>query len=141
MIDRERLTKVADAMDALTELGIRSTVDVKTEEYTWNFWAWCPIGMEENLRRKVIAIMTRLVGKMEIQDSNWYGIKEGEIDAMAYQAQACKIVGYKKETKMVKKEIEHETKYEEVEEEVSIPVTDCDIKSGKFSLSDIEVTV
>jgi hypothetical protein len=39
----------------------------------------------------------------------------------------------------MKREIEREPVYEEVEEEVRVPITDCDIRSGKASESDIEV--
>jgi len=48
-------------------------------------------------------------------------------------------VGYKTEVKQVKKQIQHEPAYEMVEEAVSTPITDCDLKSGKYTLADIEV--
>lgn len=137
MINRERLEKVAQTIDTLGEIGIRGTCDIKPDSL-WSFWAWCPVGMEEEKRRKVIAILTPLVGKMHLEGEHWKGTNEF-IDVMAYQAQACKIIGYKKIVKKVKKEIEREPEYEEVEEEVRIPISDCDIKAGKYSETDIEV--
>lgn len=137
MINRERLEKVAQAIDALTEIGIRGTCDIKPENL-WSFWAWCPIGMEDEKRRKVIAIVTPLVGKMRLSGEHWKGKNEA-IEVLAYQAQACKIVGYKTQIEKVRKEIEREPEYEEVEEEVRIPISDCDIKAGKYSEEDVEV--
>ena len=138
MINRDRLEKVAEAIDSLGELGIRGTCDIKPDAQ-WSFWAWCPAGMEEERRRKVIAIVTPLVGKMRVSGDHWRGENEA-IDAIAYKAQACKIVGYKTERKIVKREIARDPEYEDVEEEVRIPITDCDLKAGKFSEEDIEVT-
>lgn len=124
-------------MDALTELKIESSADVKTDA-DWQVWAWCPVGLEEERRRKIIAALTPLVGKMNLSGESWVGEGNG-ICVRAYQAQACKILGYKTVTKTVRKEIKRDPEYEEVEEEVSVPITDCDVKSGRFTESDIEV--
>ena len=138
MIDREQLEKVAQAMDAISELGIQSSCDVKSN-YKWSLYAWCDVNIEATKCRKLVAIMTPLVGKMTLQDGSWKG--EGDaFEVCAYQAQVCKIVGYKIEKKMVKKEIEREPEFEEVEEAVKIPITDCDIKQGKFTEADVEVS-
>jgi hypothetical protein len=137
MLNRDRLEKVAQAMDDLQEIGIWTSCDLKSDS-AWSFWAWCEAGMEEEKRRKVIAIMTRLVGKMMLSGDHWKGNGNG-IDALAYQAQACKILGHKRVTKMVKKEVEREPEYEEVEQEFLEPITDCDIKAGRYSEEDIEV--
>jgi hypothetical protein len=137
MIDREKLEKVALTIDALEVIDIRATCDIKSNA-TWDFWAWCPRGLEDEKRRKIIAIITPLVGEMRLTGEHWRGEGNG-ISAMAYEAQACKIVGYKTVKKIVRKEIEREPEYEEVEEERQIPITDCDLKAGKFSKEDIEV--
>ena len=50
MIDHERLEKVVQAMEALEAIGIRSTADIKTMDYSWDLWAWCPVGLEEEKR-------------------------------------------------------------------------------------------
>lgn len=137
MIDRTKLEKIANVMDELEKFGIRSSCDVKSDS-VWNLWAWCSRGMEEEKTRQIIAVLTPLVGKMTRNGESWYGIGDG-IDVTAYQASACRILGHKKVIKTVKKEVERDPEYVEVEEEVLVPITDCDIKAGKFSKDDIEV--
>lgn len=144
MIDREKLNKLLDARDALE--GI---VKVEVTIYeSGNFRLWVTpmsyyAGMTEDERHKTLAILTPLIGKLEMQlegTDKWFrGEMEGLSITVAY-ADKCKVIGYKTITKTVKKEIEKPVEYEEVEEEVRVPITDCDIRQGKYSDSDIEVT-
>jgi len=138
MIDRQKLEKIVNVIDSLTGLGLRTSCDIKSDSGIWYFWVYCERGMEETLRRKMIALCTTLVGRMEVTGESWTGEGNG-ISVYANNAQACKILGYKKVTKMVKEEIAREPQYLEVEKEVDVPITDCDIKSGKFTEKDIEV--
>lgn len=138
MIDREKLEKAVQVVESLDDLGIKIDLEIYSDNRNWRFWAWCQEGMPEDTRRKMIAICTPLVGKMELSGQDWEGSGNGFV-VYLNRANACKIVGYKTTVKKVKREIEREPEYEEVEEEVKIPITDCDLKAGKFSESDIEV--
>lgn len=138
MIDRNKVEKGVKVLEALLELEIKTDLEIYTDHRDWRLWAWCPDGMPEDVRRKAIAIVTPLVGKTELSGNDWQGDGNGFV-VYLNRANACKILGYKKETKLVKKEIQKEPEYKEVEEEVQIPITDCDVKNGKFSKEDIEV--
>lgn len=145
MIDRSRVEKCLGVMDQLSEesvdLTIQETGDMSLVVYPKNWWSDAVQWTDEK-RHGVLALLTPLVGRLDKKvDGTTIGYT-GEKDGISIRinyADKCKIVGYKTTTKTVRKEIERPTEFEEVEEEVRVPITDCDIRSGKFSKDDIEV--
>jgi hypothetical protein len=145
MIDREQVAKFIDALDALQEesatLELTQEGKITFRVYPKEWWAdkkW-----SEEKRHQYLSLLTPLVGKLEKKldgkNIGYAGDKDNVSIRLNYVDQ-CKILGYKVATKTVRKEVEREPEYEEVVEEVRTAITDCDIRSGKFSESDIEVT-
>lgn len=140
MIDRVQLNKILDARDAL-EGVVKVDIQIYpegnfrlwvTSEKSWETFA-------EDARHKALAVLTPLVGKIEhFSDTDWRG-EANDTTVYLSNASACKIVGYKKEKRVVQKEIEKPKEYEEVEEEVQVAITDCDIKQGRATADQIEV--
>lgn len=145
MIDREKINKLLDAMELLAEEKVSLTIendgDIGFSVYPKNWWTdgekW-----DDAKRHKVLGLVTPFVGKMEKRlngtDIGYTGQKDHLTIRLNYVDQ-CKIVGYKTVTKKVQKEIEKPVEFEEVEETTQIPITDCEIRQGKFSESDIEI--
>lgn len=140
MLNRELLNKIFDKTDELE--GI---VNVDIQIYPGGailLWVtprsyFKPLPEED--RHKILAAFTPFVGKIElVSNTDYKGEKDG-VTVYLSRAKECKTVGYKIVKKTVRKEIEREPEYEEVEEEVQQPITDCDIKAGRASESDIEV--
>jgi hypothetical protein len=150
MIDREKVSKVMDAMDAISEIT-RPNFTVNSDG-TISMGVW-PATWGDNLsdenRHKILGVLTPLVGRLDKKVDgttiDYKGWGNG-ISISVYRIDSCKIVGYKKtvervakkETRVVKKEEEVETGEFE-EEEKLVPITDCQIREGKASESDIEV--
>ena len=145
MIDRDQVEKCLAVLDQISEesVDVRIYGDGKVELtiYPKNWWLNA-IQWTDQKRHEVLALVTPLVGKMEKQvDGTTIGYT-GEKDNLKIRmnyVDKCKIVGYKTVTKTIKKEVEREPEYETTEEEVRVPITDCDIRTGKFSKDDIEV--
>lgn len=142
MIDKNQVIKCIDAINEILELnaGLRPDLTIKADS-RFTLWIFGPEeGLPDDLRQKAVAILTRLTGKMELSGRDWEG-KNEEICTYFPHAQACKVIGYKKVVRTVRREIEREPEYEEVEEEQEVPITDCDIKAGRASEADIEVSI
>jgi hypothetical protein len=146
MIDREKLNKVLDAVEALTD-PVEATItvtgygDITINVYPKDFWE---TGWTEEQRHKNLAAMTPLVGRLEKvvsgTDIGYKGEANGIFIRLNY-VDSCKILGYRTEKKIVRKEVPVEVTYEDVEEEVRVPVTDCEIRSGTATMEDIEIPV
>ena len=145
MIDREKVNKVIDVLERLSEdsahAEIQADGSIQLIVFPKNWWAsgspWT-----DDRRHEVLALCTPLVGRLDKQESNgnigYRGEKDG-LEVRLNYVEKCKIVGYKTVTKMVKKEIARPPEYEEVEEEERVAITDCDIRTGRFKEDDIEV--
>jgi hypothetical protein len=147
MIDRQKVEKFLTVLDAMGEesatFSIKQDGRMELSVYPQDYWRDGKHWSDEK-RHKMLTLVTPLVGKMEKylsgRDIGYKGETEDTTIRLAYVDQ-CKILGYKTVTKKVKREIERPdpVEYEEVEEEERITITDCDLKTGKFSESDIEV--
>lgn len=149
MINRELLNAVIDKLDVIgvnNEVSLTMNNDSKDKYtigvsiYPRNWWSGYVWTDEE--RHAALALMTPLVGKLTKEETNGSIGYEGAADGVTVslnRVQACKILGYKIVKKTVKKEIEKPVEYEEVEEEERIAITDCDVKQGRASESDVEV--
>lgn len=140
MIDRERVIKCFDANEAILALNPKLDVHIDIRNTrSCNLWVFCPTeGLPDDLRQEIIAILTPLVGNMVIDGRDWRGNHDG-LSIYFMHAQACKILGYKKVVRTVKRKIERDPEYEEVEQEQRVPITDCDVKAGRFKEDEIEV--
>ena len=146
MINREQVEKCLAVMDALpdddVELSINSKI-IELKVYPKN-WYYAEKPWTDEKRHEVLGIVTPLVGKLDkVVDGGNIGYK-GEKDGLSIRmnyVDKCKIVGYKTVTKTVRKEVEKEPEYVTEEVEQRIAITDCDIRTGKFSQDDIEVSV
>lgn len=142
MIDRKLLDKVMNAveavsLDAYAQVTLHSSGNIK-------IWLW-PIGGSNTIlpteaRHRILAVMTTLVGKMEKKqdlssDIDFVG-KTDTLSIRINRVDVCKIVGYKITKKIQPKMIDSGEMEEIVEKKA---ISDCDIKSGKFSEKDIEV--
>ena len=144
-LNREKINAVLDVVEQLTEenltVSITGNGNIDVRLYPKNWWA---SGCEwpEEKRHKILAMATPLVGKLNKEVDGMHigyrGEKEGISIRMNY-VDKCKVMGYKTVTKTVKKEIERDPEYEVEEVEERIPITDCDLRQGKFSEEDIEV--
>jgi hypothetical protein len=145
MINREQVGKFLDALEVLknesASLQIEQDGMIHMTVYPKEWWSgkkWT-----DEKRHDVLSLLTPLVGRLDKQvsgtDIGYSGKKDNVTIHLNYVDQ-CKILGYKTVTKTVKKEIERPepVEYEEVEEEQRIAITDCGIREGKFSESDIE---
>lgn len=145
MIDRERIEKCLKVIDELSEESIElmvsgnGAINLRIYPKGWIYdhkWS-------DEKRHQVLALVTTLVGKMEKQvdgiNIGYKGDKDNLSIRLNYVDQ-CKVVGYKTVTKTIRKEIEREPEYETEEVEQRIPITDYDIRTGKFKEDDIEVT-
>ncbi len=145
-MNRQKLDQILDVKESLE--GI---VEVEVTIYPsgrLRVWASPPSYYEkltEEQRHKVIAALTPLTGKMEVElheRDKWWKGETKDVNVTFYRADECKIIGYRKVKKTVKKEViikEAEIEYETVEEEVDEPITDCDVRTGKSMEDDIEV--
>lgn len=144
-MNRDQINKFLDVMDHLTEeeatLTIYQNGKINLSVYPKN-WYQSGNHWSEEKRHSMLSLITPLVGKLvkHISDRNigYSGENENVTVRLCYIDQ-CKIVGYKKVTKTVRREIERPTEYEEEEVTENIPITDCDIRVGKFKEDDIEV--
>lgn len=150
MIDREKVAKVMDAVDSISEITRPSFSVNSGGSILISVW---PASWGENLsdenRHKVLAALTPLVGRLDKKVDGTtidYKGSGNDISINIYRIDSCKIVGYKKTVaRVAKKEMRTVEKEEEVEtgeyeeEEKLVPITDCQIREGKASESDIEV--
>jgi hypothetical protein len=146
MINREEVKAVLDVMENLTDedvtIEILGTGKIYIRLYPKNWWSHGSEWPEEK-RHKILAMVTPLVGKLNKEvDGTHIGYKgeKGNIAIRMNYVDKCKVLGYKTVTKTVKEEVEREPEYVEKEVEERIAITDCDIRQGKFSEDDIEVT-
>ena len=144
MIEREKLNKILDAKDLLE--GICKVEITIYDSGDFRLWV-TPLshicGMTEEERHKVLAVLTPIVGKLTMTLNGmdkWFNGEANGISITVCNADKCKILGYRTETRTVKKEIPVEVTYEEVEEEVQVPITDCDIRAGKATEEQLEVS-
>lgn len=147
MIDREKVEQCLKILDQLPEesadihVYANGSIDIKIYPKNWymdgNAWS-------DEKRHQVLSLVTPLFGKLEKhvsgRDIGYTGKKDNVSITMQY-VDKCKILGYKTVTKTVKKEVEREPEYQEEEVEERIPITDCDIRAGKYSEDDIEASV
>ena len=147
MINRQKLNKVLNVIERLnnpSEATVTARGDGKIEVAVWpmNWWSDRKYWSADE-RHKNLAVLTTLVGKLEIIVDDGKISYKGERDEITiglYYVGKCKILGYKNIVEMVEREIERkELKYETVEKTRQIPITDCDIRMGKFKMEDIEV--
>jgi len=151
MINMEKLLKVVDAMNALPDMSVTLTLESSgaMNVSCWVKEYWSGAVLTEERRHEVLAILTPLVGKMEKEVNGTaigYAGARDDLRINLNRIDKCTIVGYKKvtkrvpkmETRVVKEEKEVETGEFEEEEELK-PITDCEIRMGKASESDIEV--
>lgn len=139
-MNREQINKILDSFERLPE-GIRYYLEIKNSGLEINIWPgdwYTPYS--DNDRHKVIALLTPFVGKLEKiktvgTDIDFIGEIEG-CKVQINRADVCKIVGYKVTT-TAKPKMVATGDIEIIEERQTI--TDCDIKSGKFSEADITV--
>jgi len=145
MINRDDVEKCLIVLEKLAnesaDMTISSSGHIELEIYPKN-WYYSAVQWSDEKRHEVLSLVTPLVGRMEKQvdgtNIGYRGEKEKLTIRMNY-VDKCKVLGYKKVTKTVQKEIEREPEYETVEEEIQVPITDCDIRQGKFKEEDIEV--
>ena len=149
MINKELLLRCIDAIAALSSeddvtLTLKNNKPINLTVYPKDWWT-----EDEVNRRRILSVLTPLVRSMnkEVDGTNihYRGTIEG-LEVQLRYAGSCKIVGYKKKTTYVqKKEVRIVEKEEEVEtgeteeQEELVPITDCEIRMGKASESDIEV--
>lgn len=149
MIDREKLNKILDARDSLEGIiNVEVTCYASGGFRVWVSKDWGKELSEEN-RHKTLAILTPLVGRMEKQVSGTdisYSGELGNVNVYLSNVDKCKIVGWKKVVKSVAKTAVKEVVQEQEvetgdfeEQEELVPITDCEIRMGKASESDIEV--
>lgn len=145
MINREQINKFLDVLEQLPDdevtLEIHQSGTIEFKVYPKHWWQAGENWTEEK-RHKVLAICTPLVGKLEkhVEGRNigYTGSKDNASVKLCYVDQ-CKVVGYKTVKKTVKREVERPVEFEEVEEEETVAITDCDIRQGRYSESDVEV--
>ena len=132
MIDREKVLKCLDILQTLPDDDVTIQIthkNVSLRIYPKNWY-------------EVLALVTPLVGRLDkLEERGNIGYK-GEKDGLSVNlnyVDKCKIVGYKTVTKTVKKEIEREPEYEIEEITERVAISDCDIRTGKFKETDIEV--
>ena len=145
MIDREKVNKFLDVMDQLAdeEVSLEITQDGKIDLRVYpKYWYFSGKQWSDDRRHEVLALCTPLVGRLNKEVSGttigYHGEKDDARVRLNYVDQ-CKIMGYKTVTKTVQKEVERPVEYETEEVEERVTITDCDIRTGKFSESDIEV--
>ena len=145
MINREQVEKCLVVMDALPDDDVELSINSKSIElkvYPKN-WYYAEKQWTDEKRHEVLGIVTPLVGKLtKVVDGGSIGYK-GEKDGLSIRmnyVDKCKILGYKTVTKTVRKEVEKEPEYVTEEVETRVAITDCDIRTGKFSETDIEVS-
>lgn len=149
MIDREKLSKIVDAMEKLDDFDVGLSVNgsgrMSLTIYVKGWWSGTR--PTEERRHQVLALVTPLVGKMEKEvDGTDIGYK-GQADNLSIninRIDKCTILGYKKVTKRVPKTttkmVEEEVETGEFEdEEELLPITDCQVRMGQASESDVEV--
>lgn len=145
MIDREKLTSILDRLDAIDSIEKELTLTINPTSFEISIFPkgwWSGKIFDEDDRHKIVGALTPLVGKLEKETSDGNISYAGEFNGISVsisRADKCKILGYRKVKRTVKKEIEKPVEYQEVEEEVRIPITDCDIRSGKATKDQIEV--
>ena len=144
MIDREKVEKCLAVLDQLPEeqanIEIHSFGKIEMTVYP-KHWYLGGKQWSDDRRHEVLALCTPLVGRLDKQEDGGNIGYRGEKDDLTVRlnyVDKCKIVGHKTVTKTVKREIKP-AEYEEVEETVEVAISDCDIRTGKFSESDIEV--
>lgn len=145
MLDRQKINQLLDVLETLSEedatLQITGGGKIDLRVYPL-YWWHTGVQWPEEKRHKILALLTPFVGKLTKEvDGQTIGYR-GEKDNLAIRlnyVDKCKVVGYKTVTKTVKKEVEREPEYVEEEVEERIAITDCAIREGKFSESDIEV--
>jgi len=140
LINREKLNRILTLVES--NPNIRADLDIQAPSGRMRLWIWrinsAPFNEQE--RHEVLAQFTPLVGrvdkKRDLGDIDFVGSCE-DLEIRINCAEACTIVGYKIRRKQKPKMVAVEGEYEEDIERV--PVTDCDIKSGKYSAEDLEV--
>lgn len=145
MIDREKVNKFLDVMDQLNTEQLSLTIDNDTHlslsVYPRN-WYLDGVQWTDDKRHEVLGLCTPLVGRLDKKVDGttigYRGEKDGDQVRLSY-VDRCKIVGYKTVKKTVRKEVEREPEYETEEVEEQVPITDCDIRTGKFAKEDVEV--
>ena len=144
MIDREKLMKCVDAMEAVELLGLGAFISIYQQAGSVELTVYPTTSgfpPSDDCKHKVLAILTPIVGRMDklaIWENNLgYRGEKDRVKVTFSQAEACKIMGYKTVKTVRPKMVEVPGEIEE--EETTVTITDCDLKSGRFTEKDIEV--